>query len=111
MLFEILTETGIDPTITDILKSAYQKELSALILNNKRKIPCQVHKGVRQGACSSPQLFNLVPDKLARALQNSTAGIRIDDGQPINCLLYADDIALVAKNHRDAQILADQVQT
>ena len=37
-------------------------------------------------------------------------GVKIDEGRMINCLLYADDIALIAKNHRDAQILVDQAQ-
>ena len=37
-------------------------------------------------------------------------GVKIDEGPMINCLLYADDIALISKNHRDAQILADQAQ-
>ena len=37
-------------------------------------------------------------------------GVKIDEDRMINCLLYAEDIALIAKNHRDAQILADQAQ-
>ena len=37
-------------------------------------------------------------------------GVKIDEGPMINCLLYADDIALIAKNHRDTQILAYQAQ-
>ena len=37
-------------------------------------------------------------------------GVTIDDGAPINCLLYADDIALVAKSAEDAQRLADEAQ-
>ena len=37
-------------------------------------------------------------------------GVKIDEGRMSNCLLYTDDIALIAKNHRDTQILADQAQ-
>ena len=102
MLFELLDETQIDPTIPDILKSAYSKERSALKINGHRTEPFNIEKGVRQGSWSSPQLFNLVPDRLAKALENMNTGVKIDEGPMINCLLYADDIALIAKNHRDA---------
>jgi len=50
LLFELLEETGIDPTIPDILKSTYQHEKSTLSLNNKRTEPFSIEKGVRQGA-------------------------------------------------------------
>ena len=66
-------------------------------LNGKNTRKFRIEKGVRQGACSSPMLFNLVPDKLAKTLANLNVGIRIDNDGLINILLYADDIALVAK--------------
>ena len=43
-------------------------------------------------------------------LENMNTGIRIDNGGLINWLLYADDIALLAKNRQDAQRLADQAK-
>ena len=108
ILFEMLQESGIDETVTDLLKSAYAGEKSTLMLNGERTEPFNIEKGVRQGACTSPILFNLVPDKLAKQLEGMNTGIVIDDGPPINCLMYADDIALVAKNSADVQRLADE---
>ena len=66
ILFDILQETEVDATTTDILKNAYQTEKSALLLNGTRTETFKVEKGVRQGACTSPILFNLIPDKLAK---------------------------------------------
>ena len=50
ILFDILQETEVDATTTDILKSAYQTEKSALLLNGARTETFKVEKGVRQGA-------------------------------------------------------------
>ena len=101
--------TGLDPTISDILKSAYSNESSALILNNMPTKTFKVEKGVRQGACSLPILFNLLPDQLAKLLKDVPVGIALSDGTQVNCLLYADDIALIAKSAQELQILADNV--
>ena len=98
MLFEILEDTGLDMIVQDILKSAYVQERSSIKLNEELREPINIEKGVRQGACSSPILFNLIPNRLARDLEGSDLGVKIDNGGKINCLLYADDIALIAKN-------------
>ena len=84
ILFEMLEETEMDSTICDILKSAYQKEQRALRLNGKLTEPFPIEKGVRQGACTSPILFNLIPYKLAKTLTTMNTGIRIDNGPLIN---------------------------
>ena len=47
LLFNLLEDTEIDPTIADILRSAYTNEKSALKLNNKRTETFTVEKGVR----------------------------------------------------------------
>ena len=84
ILFEILEETEVDKTIINILKNAYQKEKSALVINGVRTQPFTIEIGVRQGSCTSPTLFNLIPDKLARRLEGMNTGIVIDDGALVN---------------------------
>lgn len=39
LLFELLENTGIDDTVSDILKSAYSSEQSSLLLNKRRTAP------------------------------------------------------------------------
>ena len=84
VLFEILEETEVDKTIIDILKCDYQNEKSSLLINGERTAPFDIEIGVRQGACTSPTLFNLVPDKLAKSLEGMNTGITIDDGCLVN---------------------------
>lgn len=50
ILFEILSETEVEKTPIDILKSAYQREKSALLINGERTKSFAVEKGVRQGS-------------------------------------------------------------
>jgi hypothetical protein len=109
LLFELLENTGIDDTVSDVLKSAYSAEQSTLLLNRRRTAPFQVHRGVRQGACSSPILFNLLPDQLAKRVMHTQAGVWLSDMSRVNCLLYADDVALIARNTNELQTLANEV--
>lgn len=109
LLFNLLDDTGVNPTLCDILKSAYTSETSSLLLNNAPTAPFCVQKGVRQGACSSPILFNLLPNQLAKSLKHEQAGVALSDGSWVNCLLYADDIALVASSTSELQDLANKV--
>ena len=47
ILFDILSETEVEKTPIDILKSAYQREKSALLINGERTKPFTIEKGVR----------------------------------------------------------------
>ena len=74
----------------------YEKETSKLILNGMPDREWQVKRGVRQGAVSSPLLFNLIPEQLTRRLKRHGTGLKLQGLERINCLLYADDLVLLA---------------
>ena len=85
-------------------------ERSSILLNGAPTDTFPIEKGVRQGAVSSPILFNLVPNELAVQLADVDAGIQLaDQYRKVNCLLYADDIALIARNQDEMQLLCDHV--
>ena len=61
--------------------------------------------GVRQGCTISPQLFNILLELVMRyATCDATVGIHIQ-GQLVNNLRFADDIALLADSNEDLQTL------
>ena len=61
-------------------------------------------KGVRQGACSSPILFNIVMEQLSRKLAGSYAGLQLSTSV-VNSLLYADDVILLGELREQLQEL------
>ncbi len=77
----------------------YRNEQSALLLNRNTSRVWEVHKGVRQGASSSPLLFNLFPEELLERTRGQE-GISFN-GIEINALFYADDLILLADQKQD----------
>ena len=62
--------------------------------------------GLKQGCVLSPTLFSVLLNDLVNMLDG--VGIGIDVGkQLINCLLFADDIALIAETEEELQRLLD----
>ncbi len=83
------------PNTIALVEVMYSTEHSQLILNKSPQRPWPVSRGVRQGACSSPTLFNLFPEQLLRDIQGLNGGISVGTEQ-IKALFYADDLILLA---------------
>ena len=86
----------------------YTKETSRLVLNGTPDEEWQVKRGVRQGEVTSPLLFNLIPEQLTQRLKQHGTGLKLQGIPRINCLLYADNLVVLANSRRNLQILCDQ---
>jgi hypothetical protein len=86
-----------------MVRTLYRNEKSALLLNRNLSTAWEVNKGVRQGASSSPLLFNLFPEELLERIKGQE-GISFN-GIEINVLFYADDLILLADRKQDLQNL------
>ena len=64
--------------------------------------------GDRQGDNCSPTLFSIFIDDLVREINNLNLGIDIGSRR-ISILLYADNIAMLANNETDKQVLLNQL--
>ncbi len=76
-LFGLLTKHQFPMSAINLVKMLYQNESSALLLNRNRSNNWSVNKGVRQGASSSPLIFNLFPEELITRLR-TYEGISFD---------------------------------
>ena len=61
-LFDLLKLHKYPEDVVAILREMYTKETSRLILNGDPDEEWEVKRGVRQGAVTSPLLFNLIPE-------------------------------------------------
>jgi hypothetical protein len=59
--------------------------------------------GTRQGAVLSPYLFSLLISPLACVLRNAGLGVSLGLDSQIACLLYADDLVLIADSEEALQ--------
>jgi hypothetical protein len=59
--------------------------------------------GTRQGAVLSPFRFFLVISPLAKALREQGFGVQMGPNCLIECLLYADDLVLIANSEGEMQ--------
>ena len=108
-IWKALALFGFPNKITRLLKDLYDKSQSCVRVNGDLTDWFQTKVGVRQGCIISPQLFNILLELvMAYATTDSAIGIHIQ-GQLINNLRFADDIALLAENNKDLQSLVTSV--
>ena len=65
-------------------------------------------QGVRQGDVLSPQLFNLFLNDIPSILDKDQ-GVKLN-AKSINCLMYADDIAILSNSHEGLQQSVNKVR-
>ena len=87
------------------ISSLFQNPKSCVVLNVFATdwFGCPI--GVKQGDTISPTLFAIYINDLAGELDQSGLGVKVGADLQLSCLLYADDIVLLADNEDDLQAL------
>ena len=107
VLFNILVEFGIDAKTTAIIKQTLTGTHSKVKFMGEISKKFEIKTGVRQGDGLSPVLFNCVLEKTIRewekdlerkGLLNQVHIGGSKNGVMINCLAFADDLALLSRN-------------
>ena len=109
MLYKLLS-LGIGGNMYKCLSSIYNSCQAAVNINGHITSWFNSDFGVRQGDSVSPTLFGIYINDLVHDLKNTGCGISVDN-EKIQCLLYADDIALIGDSEEDLQNLLDCVYT
>ena len=68
----------------------------------------KIGRGVRQGCCLSPILFNLYSKYLTKEALEGLGDFKIG-GQIIHTVKYADDLVLLAKEEKMLQDMIDKL--
>ena len=105
LLWKKCQQKGIPENLIDALKALFDHQNSIITINGKDSTKLSHQAGVQQGALLSPLLYSIFIDDLATQLESNGPSIQFENGQRVNCLLYADDVALIASSEQDLQSL------
>lgn len=109
-LFQILKEQGLDHKTHALIKQTLTDTKAKIKFMGEISEPFEVKTGVRQGDGLSPLLFNCALEKVIQEWRKQKTVLNID--QPISlgrgklkidCLAYADDLAILTRDTITAQ--------
>ena len=104
-LYASLKHVGVDDDIIDTIRNCYDARRTTFTYNSQPTDEWQQTLGVAQGDVLSPLLFNIFIESVVRRL-NAHAALKglSCAGIVIKCLLYADDIVILAESHEQLQL-------
>jgi hypothetical protein len=107
-LMQILKGTGIDWRETRLISKLYMEQSVKIRLDQGETRCVKIGRGVRQGCCLSPILFNLFSEYLTKEALEGFGDFKIG-GQIIRTVKYADDLVLLAKEEMVLQGMIDRL--
>jgi len=107
-LMQILKRTGIDWRERRLISKVYMDQRIKVRLDRGETRSVQIRRGVRQGCCLSPILFNLFSECLTKEALDELGDFNIG-GQIIQTVKYADDLELMTKEETVLQGMIDKL--
>jgi len=107
-LMQIIKETGIDWRERRLISNLYMVQSVKVRLNRGETRSVKIGRGVRQGCCLSPVLFNLYSECLTKEALEGFGDFKIG-GQIIHTVKYADDLVVLAKEEKVLRDMTDKV--
>jgi len=109
LLWLSLRRHGIQGRMLEFLRTVYTSTDSAVCIDGYLTEFFSVSLGVRQGCVLSPSLFLIFINGLVAAINSAGLGIRVNAHLLLVCLLFADDLVLLAESTEQLQRLLDTV--
>jgi retron-type reverse transcriptase len=107
-LMEILKKTGIDWCERRLISKLYMDQSVKVWLDQGVTKNVKTGRGVRQGCCLSPLLFNLYSKYGTQEALEDLGDFKLG-GQIISTVRYADDLVLLAKEETILQSMIDKL--
>lgn len=97
---------GLSQEFVELLKQMFDHNSGQVVVGGRRSNPFHIESGVLQGSVLSPCLYSIFIDDLAYEL-SSLPKIKVGSAE-INCIMYADDIALFSDDADTLQVLLNK---
>jgi len=107
-IMQILKDTDIDWREKRLISNMYMAQSVKVRLNRGETRSVKIGRGVRQGYCLSPILFNLYSECLTKEALEGLGDFKIG-GKIIHTVKYADDLVLLAKEEKVLQDMIDKI--
>ena len=108
-LMSILKKKGVDWKERRLIKNLYMKQKASMKIGDMKTEWFDLGKGVRQGCCISPTLFNIYVEEMVKECWENNKGVSIG-GRRIKCIRFADDMILLAENKEDLEEMIKQME-
>ena len=109
-MIQVLKHYGFEKQIVDIIERLYNETVAEVKKGSIITDTFKTERGIIQGCPLSPQLFNLLLEKVMElSLGDFEGGIMID-GVTITNLRYADDIVLLGKTQEEVRRMTELVE-
>ena len=99
-LLEILKDKGVDWRERRLISNLYMKQEVALRVGDNMTEWFKIGRGVRQGCCLSPTLFNIYMEDMVRKCWERNKGVKIG-GRSVKSVRFADDMIIFAENTQE----------
>jgi retron-type reverse transcriptase len=107
-LMQILKENGIDWRERRLISKFYMEQTIKILLDQGETMSVKTGRGVRQGCCVSPILFNLYSEYLTKEAREGFGDFKIRV-QVIRTVKYANDLGLLAWEENVLQSMVDRL--
>jgi len=108
-LLQILKGLGVDWRDRRLIANLYLNQKSVVKVMQEFSEDSDIGRGVRQGCCISPMLFNIYAEAMmSEAMEGIEEGIKVG-GKLIQDVRFADDHGIVAGTERGLQRVMDRL--
>ena len=104
MTIRVVGPRVVNGKLLDLVEDLYKKTKCAVKAKDEITEFFKYTKGVSQGCPLSPLLFNLYVNNIFQEInQVSDSPVLLSEHDPINVLMYADDLIVLAKSEEELQ--------
>ena len=103
----VLGKEGIDNKLWPIIKELNENLTAIVETKHGNTRPITMKDNIRQGGVLSVIMYAILMDEIAKEIEANKLGITMKEGEKIGCLLWMDDVALIAESKDELQKMLD----